>query len=111
MSKNLKMLLLHFRVYCTPCIELLAAEGAKTAIEGTQRWDCFLCSHVMPSVNGIIKPRPWSVILSRVCTKLFPVGFEHVCCDIKFSMDAALIPLSPKKCYTFNHISHFALSF
>lgn len=59
-----------YKVYCTPCIELLAAEGAKALIEETQPWKCFLCNNVMPSVNGIIKPRPESVILSRI-TALF----------------------------------------
>jgi hypothetical protein len=53
-------------------------------------WQCFLCSDEVPHVNGLIMPRHKSVILTRVCTKFFPVCLECVYCNSEVNMDTAL---------------------
>jgi hypothetical protein len=77
---------LHFRVYCFSCIDSLAAKGARKWIHGKTPWPCFLCSDVVPSVNGIIKPRPDCKNNDRVCNKLFPFCVGYVC-NFKFNKE------------------------
>ncbi|PNF35204.1 hypothetical protein B7P43_G07646 [Cryptotermes secundus] len=86
------------KVYCTPCIEVLAAEGAKMLIEKMQPWQCFLCSDVRPTVNGIITPRHESVILSRI-TALFSLDKIPLFCgdDLPLSEDGLPLVSSNRK--------------
>ncbi|GFG38570.1 hypothetical protein Cfor_01628 [Coptotermes formosanus] len=46
------------KVYCHHCIDLLAGDGAVKWIDDKEPWLCFLCDDALPSVCGLIKPRP-----------------------------------------------------
>jgi hypothetical protein len=70
----------NFRVYCHHCIDLLAGDGAKKWIHEKEPWLCFLCDDALPSVCGLITPRPDWMNCNKVCIQLLPVCLSYACC-------------------------------
>ena len=58
----------------------MAGDGAMKWICDKEPWLCLLCDDALPSVCGLIKPRPDWMNCDKVCMQLLPVCLSYACC-------------------------------